>query len=259
MLFFPPYGAEVADTHRLTLVILDPAHAWDGKADTRERLAAWVRRRGESPRLSPGALLWCAKRPGRDLKDKVETWLAWQRVGTDLSEGVIGAEFERSERAAVASTVKDAEDEARGEVWAEYRFVILADASAADGLGVLDLGPGHRSGNETLAARIVSTLKAQNYLNESVGAGYIERKWPEAFKASGAWPLSGLRQAFLNGSLTRLLDVDAVLRTKIVELLLARLVQGAGLRRRDRVRWSDLPAASNGREDADHRTDRRAA
>jgi len=219
MVFFPPDGAEVADVHRLTLVVLDPAHAWDGKVDSRERLATWVRRRGESSRLSPGALLWCLRRPGRDLRDKIETWLAWQRVGIDLNEGVIGAEFDRGERAAVASNVKDADDEARGEVWAEYRFVILADTSAADGLGVLDLGPGHRSGNEPLAARIVSTLKAQNYLNESVGAGYIERKWPEAFKASGAWPLSGLRQAFLNGSLTRLLDVDAVLRAKIVEFI----------------------------------------
>lgn len=219
MMYFPPDGAEVADTHRLTLVVLDPAHAWDGKPDTRERFATWVRRRGESPRLSPGALLWCTKRPGRDLKEKVETWLAWQRVGTDLSEGVIGAEFERGERAAVAGNVKDAEDEARGEVWAEYRFVILADTSAPDGVGVLDLGPGHRSGNEPLAARVISSLKAQNYLNDSVGAGYIERKWPETFKASGAWPLSGLRQAFLNGSLTRLLEVDAVLKTKIVEFI----------------------------------------
>jgi hypothetical protein len=39
------------------------------------------------------------------------------------------------------------------------------------------------------------------------------------FKTPGAWPLSGLRQAFLNGSLTRLLDVDAVLKAKIVEFV----------------------------------------
>jgi hypothetical protein len=39
------------------------------------------------------------------------------------------------------------------------------------------------------------------------------------FKTPGAWPLSGLRQAFLNGSLTRVLDVDAVLKAKIVEFV----------------------------------------
>jgi len=62
-------------------------------------------------------------------------------------------------------------------------------------------------------------LKAESLLNESVGAGYIERNWPPALKASGAWPLSGLRQSFLNGALTRLLDPDSVLKGKVCEFV----------------------------------------
>jgi hypothetical protein len=38
-------------------------------------------------------------------------------------------------------------------------------------------------------------------------------------KDCGALPLSSLRQSFLNGSLTRLLDPDAVLKAKIVEFV----------------------------------------
>ncbi len=56
-------------------------------------------------------------------------------------------------------------------------------------------------------------------LNESGGAGYIERNWPPALKSSGAWPLSGLRQSFLNGALTRLLDPDSVLKSKVCEFI----------------------------------------
>jgi hypothetical protein len=52
-----------------------------------------------------------------------------------------------------------------------------------------------------------------------VGAGYIERNWPPALKDSGAWPLQSLRQSFLNGSLTRLVDPDATLKSKIVEFV----------------------------------------
>lgn len=215
--FFPADGSEVADTHRLTLIVLDPWQEWDPKAEIQERVRTWTRQRGDSARLFPGALVWCAKKPGRDLRDKVELWLAWQRVHAELTEGLLGTEFDRNERAGVVAEVKEAEDEARSEVWAEYRFVILADPGAPDGIRVLDLGPGHRSANETLCGRVITALKSQNYLNESVGAGYIERKWPPAFKGSGAWPLSGLRQAFLNGSLTRLLDADTVLKAKIVE------------------------------------------
>ena len=68
-----------------------------------------------------------------------------------------------------------------------------------------------------MCGRVISALKAQALLNESVGAGYVERNWPPALKASGAWPLASLRQSFLNGSLTRLLDPDAVLRGRIVD------------------------------------------
>jgi hypothetical protein len=38
-------------------------------------------------------------------------------------------------------------------------------------------------------------------------------------KESGAWPLASLRQSFLNGALTRLLDPDGVLKTKLVEFV----------------------------------------
>ena len=42
---------------------------------------------------------------------------------------------------------------------------------------------------------------------------------PNDYRDPGAWPLSSLRQSFLNGSLTRLLDPDAVLKAKIVEFV----------------------------------------
>ena len=66
---------------------------------------------------------------------------------------------------------------------------------------------------------MITALKSQALLNESVGAGYIERNWPPALKESGAWPLASLRQSFLNGALTRLLDPDATLRSRVVEFV----------------------------------------
>jgi hypothetical protein len=86
-------------------------------------------------------------------------------------------------------------------------------------LKVIDLGAGHSSSSETLCGRVLSALKSQALLNESIGAGYLERNWPPAFKESGAWPLASLRQSFLNGSLTRLVDPDATLKSKIVEFI----------------------------------------
>ena len=117
--------------------------------------------------------------------------------------------------------VKSAEAAAKDEVWSGYRFVILSDAKAANGLKVIDLGAGHASANETLSGHVIAALKTEALLNELIGAGYIDRHWPPAFKESGAWPLGGLRQSFLNGTLTRLLDPDRVLRTRIAEFVAA--------------------------------------
>lgn len=104
-------------------------------------------------------------------------------------------------------------------MWAAYRFVVVADNKEQDGLKVIDLGAGHASTGETLCGRVIGALKSEGLLNEAVGAGYIDRNWPPALKDSGAWPLTSLRQSFLNGSLTRLPDPDTILRRKIVEFV----------------------------------------
>ena len=216
---FPEDGGAVQDTPKLTLVLVDPDFEWEGKGSLRKQIAEWTKQRGKSPRLYPGSLVWCVKRPGRDFREKVELWLAWKRVAKEISEGTLGGDFDRTDRAELTSKVADAEEAAKDEVWGGYRFVIIADNQESDGLKTIDLGAGHSSASETLCGRIISALKSQALLNESVGAGYIERNWPPALKGSGAWPLSSLRQSFLNGSLTRLLDPDATLRSKIVEFV----------------------------------------
>jgi Protein of unknown function (DUF499) len=210
---------EIPDRPKLTLVVVDPETAWTGGGSLRAQLAEWTRQRGKSPRLYPGALVWCLKKPGRDLRDKMELALAWKRVAREVAEGTLGSDFEKSDRAELQSKVKDAEEAAKDEVWGDYRFAVVADTQETDGLKVIDLGAGHSSSGETLCGRVIAALKSEALLNESVGAGYIERNWPPALKESAAWPLASLRQSFLNGSLTRLVDPDAILRSKIVEFV----------------------------------------
>jgi hypothetical protein len=285
---FPADGASVQDTPKLTLVVVEPESEWTGSGPLRLQISEWTKQRGKSPRLYPGSLVWCIRKPGRDFREKVEWWLAWKRVAKEIAEGTLGGDFDRSDRAELQAKVSDAEEAAKDEVWGGYRFVVLFaeacqplpgfDASRlndiqddklrqmlaydrdrevlilksqpkdeekrrlfeilpeckatleklfviadqgvfSDGLRTIDLGAGHSSGSETLCGRVVTALKSQALLNESVGPGYIERNWPPALRESGAWPLSSLRQSFLNGSLTRLIDPDTILRNKIVEFV----------------------------------------
>ena len=216
---FPRDGTEIPDTPRLNLVVADPAVEWSGGGSLRAQVAEWTRQRGTSPRLYPGALVWCLKKPGRDLRDKVELALAWTRVAREVAEGTLGHEFDKSDRAELQAQVKDAEEAAKDEVWGDYRFAVVADGQDTDGLKVIDLGAGHSSSGETLCGRVIGALKSEALLNESVGATYIEHHWPPALKEPAAWPLASLRQSFLNGSLTRLVDPDTILKTKIVEFV----------------------------------------
>lgn len=218
---FPEDGAAVPDTPRLTLVVVDPEVEWSGRPDDpiRQRLAEWTRKRHASPRLSPGSLLWALKKPGRELRDRVERWLAWRRVAREIAEGTLGGDFDPADRAGIQAKVKEAEEAAREEVWGGYRYLVFAESRQPDGLAVMDLGAGHSSSGENLCGRVLTALKSQALLNELVGAGYLERNWPAAFREEGAWPLGSLRQCFLNGSLTRLVDPDSVLRTRIGEFV----------------------------------------
>ena len=53
----------------------------------------------------------------------------------------------------------------------------------------------------------------------SVGAGYLQRNWPTSLKEAGIWPLSGIRQSFLDGSLPRLLNPEQVLTEQIIRFV----------------------------------------
>ncbi|HSV30533.1 MAG TPA: DUF499 domain-containing protein [Atribacteraceae bacterium] len=231
LVVFPEDGSAVQDTPKLTLALIDPEQEWTGGTTLRQQIGQWTKFRGQSPRLYPGALVWCWKKPGRDLRDSVEMWLAWKRVAREIADGTLGGDFDRASQAEIQAKAAEVAEAAKNEVWAGYRFAVLYDPTPhpsptgrgsegeGDGLETIDLGAGHSSSGETLCGRVIAALKSRALLNESVGAGYLERNWPPALKQAGAWPLAGLRQSFLNGSLTRLLDPDTVLRGKIVEFV----------------------------------------
>ena len=119
--------------------------------------------------------------------------------GNEISTGALGHELESAERADVDAKVREAGEAAREEVWDQYRFVVISDTSKPNGLRTIDLGAGHSSSSESLCGRVISALRSSALLNESIGAGYIERNWPPALEESDAWPLVSLRQSSWRG------------------------------------------------------------
>ena len=112
----------------------------------------------------------------------METWLAWLKVKAEVDGGTLGPEFEKRELDSLGEQIKKAEEDAKEEVQGSYRFVSLYDPQAESRLKTIDMGAGYANGNESLTGRVISALKQNGLLSESVGAGYIGRNWPPAFK-----------------------------------------------------------------------------
>ena len=217
-LFFPKDGTEVPNLVKVTLVVADPQTAYTPEMNG--EVARWTKERTKGDaRLHPGALIWCFKKEGQDLGNAVEQALSWKRVREEVQRGNLGAEFEPEERNEVESNVREAEARVKEEVAAGYIWIALYDAKEHGGVRVINMGQGHASSGVSLSDRVKSALKSEGLLEDSVGAGYIERSWPIALRTSGAWPLSGLRKAFLDGSLTRLVDPEGALRQAIPRLV----------------------------------------
>lgn len=219
VIYFPEDSAAITDSRRLTALVITPQMEWDEAGATRQLISRWTRERGNSPRFYPAALIWCIKKPGRQLRDSIAELLAWQRVNREAQDGLLGSEISDADNRDLQVKVREAQQNAQEEVWASYRYLVLLDPQSEDGLQVIDLGIGHAGNGNTLCGRIIATLKSGGLVNETIGSSYISRNWPPALKVSGAWPLTGIRQSFLDGALTRLMDPDAVLRAKIPEFV----------------------------------------
>ena len=57
-------SADIQDSPRPTIVVADPDLEWSGAGSVRQQAAEWTKLRGKSPRLYPGAIVWCIKKPG---------------------------------------------------------------------------------------------------------------------------------------------------------------------------------------------------
>jgi hypothetical protein len=123
-LCFPEDETAILDKPKLTIVVVDPEKSLDD--ELRQVLKSWTETRDGSRRLYPASIVWAARKQGKELTDKVESFLAWKRVHEEISSGLLG-EFEPTERQAAKEDVVNSEGDARDEVWASYQYALLYD------------------------------------------------------------------------------------------------------------------------------------
>jgi hypothetical protein len=212
---FPRNSNDVADRPVLTLVVLSPGLEWN--ATVEEQLRDWTINCGQTLRQYPGALLWLVPESEFGLPDAVADWLAWRSVTRDVEQGLLG-ELDEQEKQRATTELRQAKDIIEEKAWSLYNRLLIWDGKGQN-LQTVPLGQMHSSEAQNITAAILARLRQASLLNREIGASYVVRNWPEAFKASGAWPLASLGAAFFQGYLTRLQRADEVLRQMLLQAI----------------------------------------
>ena len=125
-------------------------------------------------------------------------------MAREVANGALGNEFDHNNRAERQVKVKDAKESAKAEVWESFRFAVVSNRDSPES---------DRSRCRAFIERRDAVVLVA-LLNESVGAGYWDRNTGRRPSARGR-----SLACSINGSLTRLVDPDTTLKSKIVEFI----------------------------------------
>lgn len=201
---FPERSNQIPDRASLTLVVLAPEHTAAEPA-TKSLIQSMTTESGSSSRTFKSALIWAVAEERATLADEARKFLAWKDIEADSAELKLDENHQRQ----LMENVKRAQRDLREAVWRSYKNVFLL--AEDNSLRRIDLGLVHSSAANSLVELIISRLRQEDIVVESVSPNFLGRYWPPALPE---WSTRGVRDAFYaSPRFPRLLNPDAVKAT----------------------------------------------
>jgi hypothetical protein len=207
--FFPETSGDIPDTPSLTLVVLAPEHGWENasREATQRLITSMIQECGGRGRTFKSGLLFVVAESDAALADAAKTLLALESL-LDPAEQE-RRKLETSQIEELRDKKRQVEHDLKEGVWRAYRRVLLLGED--NELQEVDLGLLHSSAAESLVGFIVSRLKQDGLLEESVGPDFLVRNWPPALEE---WNTKAVRDAFFaSPKFPRLLDPNVLKET----------------------------------------------
>jgi hypothetical protein len=207
--FFPETSGDIPDTPSLTLVVLAPEHGWENasREATQRLITSMIQECGGRGRTFKSGLLFVVAESDAALADAAKTLLALESL-LDPAEQE-RRKLETSQIQELRYKKRQVEHDLKEGVWRAYRRVLLLGED--NELQEVDLGLLHSSAAESLVGFIVSRLKQDGLLEESVGPDFLVRNWPPALEE---WNTKAVRDAFFaSPKFPRLLDPNVLKET----------------------------------------------
>jgi hypothetical protein len=212
-IFFPESSNQIPDRAALTLVILSHEHSWDEETRTKTELFidTLTKEYGASARTFKSALVWAVADRASGMEDDARTLLAWEILEEEADQ----LNLEESQRRYLEEELKRSERNLLESVWRSYKNILLLGKE--NKLMLIDMGLIHSSAVEPkvgIVGLIISRLKQQDYLTDSVSPSFLARNWPPALSE---WSTQAARNMFFSSPLFPRLDDPEKLRHTIAE------------------------------------------
>ncbi len=184
--FFPDKSADIPDRPVLALAVMGPDRALS-EPGSQSLIESMARDHGQSSRVFKSAVVWSVAEDTGTLRDEARKLLAWEDILGDRDE----LRLDEAQVKQLKENVAKAKNYLRESVWQAYKNVFLLD----DGnqLRRIDLGKINSGAADSLADLIVSRLRQQDLLTDSVSLNTLMRNWPPALPE---WTTRSLRDAF---------------------------------------------------------------
>lgn len=199
--YFPEKSNAIPDRPQLTLAILSPEFNVTNES-TLPLLESLTRENGSSARTFKSGIVWCVPDNFSTLGEEIRKLLAWEDI--DNEREVLG--LDESQRRRLSENLKSAKSATVEFVWRAYRNLFLLNKQ--NQLQKVDLGQIHSSSSSSLVDFILSQLKKDGDVEETISPQFLIRNWPPAFTE---WSTKSVRDAFFSSPIfPKLLDPKTV-------------------------------------------------
>lgn len=202
-ILFANHSSQIPDRPQLTLIVLSPDYPLQ-EPETINLVEKMTKEHGSSARTYKSALIWAIADTAASLKDDARKLLAWEDIKDEVDAG--GHKLDGVQENQLDASVAKARKDLRETVWRSYKNLALLDRS--NEIRVIDLGLVHSSAATTLMNLMVSRLRQDGEIEDSISPNFLVRNWPPAFTE---WSTRSVRDAFFaSPQFPKLLNAEAI-------------------------------------------------
>lgn len=182
---FPEQSNQIPDRPQITLVVLS-LEKNIGNKSTMEFIDSCTKEHGKSGRTFKSALIWIVPDASTHLIEDSRKVLAWE----DIKSNEFGKLSDIQQRELTENLKKSRRDLSES-VWRTYNNIVLLDRDNT--LKTKDYGLIHSSSSDSLTSFIITRLKEEEEITETVTPNFLLRNWPPA---KIEWSTKSIRDTF---------------------------------------------------------------